>query len=347
METGDAEGLSGALGTGAGKWRLMVTSDQSIQVMNLLSSPAGHLTNLSTVPDNAQPDEGGATFTHGVPLFLSARSFTGEGRQSFVRIINHAGEGGSVRIDAFDDDGMQYGPLTLEIGAGETVHFNSDDLEQGNADKGLTGATGSGEGSWRLALTSTLDIEVLSYLRTHDGFVTSMHDLVPYTESVYRLAIFNRGSNTRVSQLRLVNPGTETAEVTIEGVDDAGESPGGAVRLSVPGGGARTAHIPGVGDRGRRGPERCARHRGRQVAVGGALGPVDSGDEPAVESGRSSDQSVHRAGRGGPGHGLLGTGDRPCRRLRGGGGAAERPGHAPHNDSGLERLVCLPRPRAR
>ena len=240
LETGEGESLGGALGTGAGKWRLMVTSDQSIQVMSLLSSPAGHLTNLSTVPDNAQPDEGGATFTHGVPLFLSARSFTGEGRQSFVRIINHAGEGGSVRIDAFDDDGMQYGPLTLEIGAGETVHFNSDDLEQGNTDKGLTGATGSGEGSWRLALTSTLDIEVLSYLRTHDGFVTSMHDLVPYTESVYRVAIFNRGSNTRVSQLRLVNPGTETAEVTIEGVDDAGESPGGAVRLSVPGGGART-----------------------------------------------------------------------------------------------------------
>ena len=86
---------------------------------------------------------------------------------------------GTVRIDAFDDDGTQYGPLTLEIGAGETVHFNSGDLEQGNADKGLTGAAGSGEGSWRLALTSPLDIEVLSYLRTHDGFVTSMHDLVP------------------------------------------------------------------------------------------------------------------------------------------------------------------------
>ena len=49
------------------------------------------------------------------------------------------------------------------------MHFNSGDLEQGNADKGLTGATGSGEGSWRLALTSPLDIEVLSYLRTLGG----------------------------------------------------------------------------------------------------------------------------------------------------------------------------------
>ena len=52
---------------------------------------------------------------HTVPLFPPARSFTSEGRQGFVRIINHAGESGTVRIDAFDDEGTQYGPLTLEM----------------------------------------------------------------------------------------------------------------------------------------------------------------------------------------------------------------------------------------
>ena len=41
--------MSGALGTGTGKWRLSVTSEQLIEVMSLLSSPTGHLTNLSTV----------------------------------------------------------------------------------------------------------------------------------------------------------------------------------------------------------------------------------------------------------------------------------------------------------
>ena len=55
LETGDAEGLSGALGTGVGKWRLVVTSERSIQVMSLLSSPAGHLTNLSTVRRSGWP----------------------------------------------------------------------------------------------------------------------------------------------------------------------------------------------------------------------------------------------------------------------------------------------------
>ena len=38
-------------GDGAGKWRLAVTSEQPVIVMSLLSSPTGHLTNLSTAPD--------------------------------------------------------------------------------------------------------------------------------------------------------------------------------------------------------------------------------------------------------------------------------------------------------
>ena len=49
LESG--EGVEGRLGDGTGKWRLTVTPrtpDQPIQVMSLLESPTGHLTNLST-----------------------------------------------------------------------------------------------------------------------------------------------------------------------------------------------------------------------------------------------------------------------------------------------------------
>ena len=49
LESG-GEGSTGALGDGRGKWRLRVESEEPIIVMNLLSSPAGHLTNLSTAP---------------------------------------------------------------------------------------------------------------------------------------------------------------------------------------------------------------------------------------------------------------------------------------------------------
>ena len=47
LENGDS-GLRGALGDGEGKWRLLVNSEQPVVVMNLLESPTGHLTNLST-----------------------------------------------------------------------------------------------------------------------------------------------------------------------------------------------------------------------------------------------------------------------------------------------------------
>ena len=337
LESG--QGVSGALGTGSGKWRLVVSADRNIEVMSLLSSPTGHLTNLSTAPSRAADTqtaadvfrahisepvvqsrcihchvEGGrsghtrlvfapstnpehetlnlATFerfvaevddaanvvlnkiqgvahgggvqvaagtadfanmerfvrllekddvavTHFVGLFPSASDTLG--RQGFARVVNRSGVDGEVRIDAYDDAGEAYGPVTLGLGAGETAHFNSDDLEAGNAAKGLEGSTGAGEGHWRLEFTSALELEVLAYIRTNDGFLTSMHDVVPRTEAGHRVVTFNPGRNTnQVSRLRLINRGAQSAEVHIEGIDDDGETPGVAVALSVEGGASRT-----------------------------------------------------------------------------------------------------------
>ena len=42
-----AAGVSGQFGAGSGKWQVFVTSDEPIQVMSLLLSPTGNLTNLS------------------------------------------------------------------------------------------------------------------------------------------------------------------------------------------------------------------------------------------------------------------------------------------------------------
>jgi len=73
-------------------------------------------------------------------------------REGFMRVINHSSDAGEVRIDAIDDDREPYGPIVLSIGGGEAVHFNSDDLEDGNAEKGLSNGVGPGEGDWRLTL---------------------------------------------------------------------------------------------------------------------------------------------------------------------------------------------------
>ena len=162
-------------------------------------------------------------------------------REGFVRVINRSAESGRLTIHPTDDAGNRFDAVILSVDAGETVHFNSGDLETGNAGKGLSGGTGAGEGDWRLSFVSDLDIEVLSYVRTEDGFLTSMHDVVPGTGTRHRVGMFNPASNrNQQSLLRLVAPGTEVAEVTIVGTDDRGVPGAQAVTLSVPGGGSRT-----------------------------------------------------------------------------------------------------------
>ncbi|MDD9962292.1 MAG: hypothetical protein OXU70_09400 [Gammaproteobacteria bacterium] len=176
-----------------------------------------------------------------IPYFPSAADALG--RQGFARVVNLSNRDGEASITAFDDSGRRHGPVTLTLDALETVHLNSGDLEDGNAGKGLAAGVGRPtEGDWRLELTSALDLKVLSYIRTSDGFVTSMHDLAPSDANSHRIAFFNPGSNFRQeSLLRIVNPGDGTASVSIRGVDDQGAAaPGGTVRLSIPPRAART-----------------------------------------------------------------------------------------------------------
>ena len=206
------------LGDGFEKWRLSVEADHGVTVVNLLESPTGHVTNLSTTVD-----------TRRVPFFPRAGSPQGQG---FVRILNRSVDAGSLTVSAFDDTGRAYDPITLAVGARETVYFNSDDLEQGT--KGLSAGTGAGSGDWRLEFTGDLDIEVLAYVRTDDGFLTAIHDIAPGTEYRSRLPTFNPGSNVnQVSRLRLVNTGELPANIRIQGIDDLGEW-SSVVQVSIP-----------------------------------------------------------------------------------------------------------------
>ena len=167
---------------------------------------------------------------HVVPLMAASADPL---HQGFVRVVNRSDQSGEVVIEAIDDAGTSYGPLPLALAVGQTQHFNSDDLEQGNPNKGLAHGTGPGEGQWRLELRSDLDIDVLTYVRNRsDGYLTSMHDLAAAdAEGHYYVAFFNPGSNDRqVSRLRLTNPGSEAAQVEM---DDRGASPGDTVALTL------------------------------------------------------------------------------------------------------------------
>ena len=173
-----------------------------------------------------------------VYLFPSASQASGLG---VVRVINHSARAGEVGIVAIDDSGRRFSGATLALGAGETVHFNSEDLENGNSTKGLSGGIGATEGDLRLELTSELVIEVLTYIRTADGFLTSMLDAAPSDGNLSRVATLNPASNlNQVGVIRLINPGDAEARVSIMGIDDAGHAGESVVSLSVPAGAGQT-----------------------------------------------------------------------------------------------------------
>ena len=161
-----------------------------------------------------------------------------------VRVINHSVTDGEVQVTAIDGVGMHSDAVTLRVAAGAAVSFNSWDLEQGNVGKGLMppGVGIAGLGDWRLELASEVDIEVLSYVRTRGGgALASMHDVVPQDEEGHRVVFFNPASNvSRVSLLRLINPGEAAAEVHITGVDDAGEAGESAVVVTLGAGASRS-----------------------------------------------------------------------------------------------------------
>ena len=223
------------LGDGAGKWRLLVAAPEPIAVMSLMSTRTGHLTNLSSAPEGAA-----------VPLFTAATA----GRQSFARIVNRSAEAGTVTAYATDDSGARYGTdwgyaygqaaFTLPIGANQALHFNSDDLENGNADKGIEGV-GDGDGHWRLRFSSNRDIQVLAYMRTEDGFLTALHDVVGYPGREHQVPMLNPGSNAdRESSLRIVNATSAATSVTIRGYDDRNAEGDRAVRIALRGNEAKT-----------------------------------------------------------------------------------------------------------
>ena len=240
LESGGA-GLVGALGRGTGRWRLLVTAERPVEVMSLIASARGHLVNVSTAPAAVGGGESGAGAEHRVAWLPSAARWRQGGVRGLLRLVNHTRAAGEVRIEAFDDAGVQAPVVAVAVGAHEAVELTSAELEGGNAAKGLTGGIGTGEGDWWLRLTTGLEVEVLAYVQAPDGLVSSVHDVVPRVGGVHRVRVFNPASETsQTSRLRIVNPGVKPAAVRIEGIDDAGASSPGAVTLTLGAGAART-----------------------------------------------------------------------------------------------------------
>ena len=154
------------------------------------------------------------------------------GWQGFVRIDNSLyGRDRTVHFTATDDAGASY-RLSVNVDAYETLHFNSEDLEYGNAAKGgLGGTRAAPTGHWRLCV-DTFGQDATSYVRTRDGFLTSMtlvlegHDFACVVHCPeWLVPVFNPGHNVnQVSVLRIINNSDEDKIVAIVGTREDGSS---------------------------------------------------------------------------------------------------------------------------
>ena len=162
-----------------------------------------------------------------IPLVLRAHP----AREGFVRISSAAGTSGHVRMTAVDDRGKRHGPATLPIGPAASIHFTASHLERGG--RGLPGwGAPAGGGHWRLEIAAGVPLDVRAYVRTADGFVTSMSQATELwsnaaeSDELHAVPFINPASNTRQrSYLRITNHGARATRVNLQLWDDSGMSP--------------------------------------------------------------------------------------------------------------------------
>ena len=159
---------------------------------------------------------------HHIPYFLSTNH---DSLHSVIRLTwASCSSKPNFLIRAYDDSGVFRGMLDIPWsegprGCGEIVEFNSDDLENGNLDKGIIGI-GQGEGDWQLFIEADAPyVSVSSYVSTEDGFLITMHDTVPFYDyrDSYHVTTFNFADAVHESRLRIINPNDTPIFVSIMG----------------------------------------------------------------------------------------------------------------------------------
>ena len=185
---------------------------------------------------------------YNLPLFVSdSQSGVAKG---VLHIHNASALSGMVELYAYTDSGVRLGPATLTVSAWQTVEIDSADLGSGNSGKGLSGGFGAHVGDLRLTMDSELPLVPMALVRASDGTLAAIHDRLsinggslgddhpPPLPSL----LFNPASELiHSSRLRLINPGSARATITISARGFSGNgAAGGDIQLGLEAGAART-----------------------------------------------------------------------------------------------------------
>ena len=176
LERGNADkGLSG-VGAGTGHWRLVLTSSLDIQPLAYVRTTDGSfLTRIDDV--EAQAEGSGNRYI--VHFFNPGSAWK---KVSYLRLINPGSADTVVAISAHDDQGRNRGPVSFSLLAGHARRVTVSELETG---EGLDGRLGTGSGKWRLTVTATQPVQVMSLLQTPTtGHLTNLSGVPAMTGTV-------------------------------------------------------------------------------------------------------------------------------------------------------------------
>jgi len=171
-----------------------------------------------------------------------ANPASNKNQQTFVRFVNPFNETVQVELYGTDDGGIasKSMPIIFSLAAGESKQMNAQDLENGNATKGLESSICDGAGKWQITARSSKKIEIMGLIRTPDGFLTGLTDVVPVTpgtnfELPKNIVYFaNPASNSKQQTfLRIVNNSSEDGTVTIAAIDNLGLTAPDTVRFDT------------------------------------------------------------------------------------------------------------------
>ena len=256
LESG--QGVSGALGDGAGDWRLAIHAPATVQAL-ALSSAAGELGNLhptrrrssgpapplegrhsafpsadrrfpaSCAPDGAQgkaeclPSRGPSVGLPGAEDAQTAWLPAATPGEALLRIANRSPSPGMATLHRAGGTPLE--SLALRLEANAAVTLTASDLEFGNPAKGLAQGFGTTSGNRRVTVRSQLDLDVLSYVRSPNGTVSATHDTAPRTApNRHVVAMFPARTGDAEGRLLLTNRSDAPATVHIKGVDDEGRA---------------------------------------------------------------------------------------------------------------------------